>query len=169
VEAGGSGFIGEQPKILFEGHVFWAELIKAGIDPKMHVPGNDDILFPKWNRASYRGGLAEYARLERAKKINDTAALKSASWGLFQILGNNAEWLGYTNVQDFVSRMYLSEAEHLEAFGRFIARKKIYGQTLIEHLRAKNWASFAEGYNGAAYKTNGYDSKLKKAYERLTS
>lgn len=169
VEAGGSGFIGELPKILFEGHVFWSELSKAGVNPEAHRQGNEDILFPSWDRGSYRGGIAEHARLERAKRIHEAAALKSASWGLFQVLGNNAEWLGYPSVQDFVVHMAAREADHLEAFGRFIERKIVSGKPLIKHLRAQAWEPFALGYNGSSYKTNGYHLKLAKAYAGFTA
>jgi len=165
VEAGGTGFVGELPKILFEGHVFWDELGKVGLDPRRLQVGNEDILFPRWDRKSYRGGLAEHERLARAQRIHEEAALKSASWGLFQIMGNNAQWLGYRSVQDFVDRMRKNEAEHLDAFGAFIERKKLDGKPLVEHLRARDWESFAKGYNGAGYKVNGYHTKLKKAYE----
>ena len=34
VESGGNGFISDgKPKLLFEGHIFWNQLIKIGIDP----------------------------------------------------------------------------------------------------------------------------------------
>jgi len=113
VESGGSGFVGTKAKILFEGHVFWSELEAAGIDPRSRVAGNEDILFPKWNPKSYVGGLAEYARLERAIAIAEAPALRSASWGLFQILGLHAESLGFTNVRAFVDAMQSREAAHL--------------------------------------------------------
>ena len=87
VESGGSGFLKDgRPKILFEGHVFWRELRKAGLSPQKLVPGNEDILYMNWTKAHYVGGAGEYARLDKAIKIDREAALKSASWGLFQIM-----------------------------------------------------------------------------------
>jgi N-acetylmuramidase/Putative peptidoglycan binding domain len=169
VESGGFGFIGLKPKILFEGHVFWNELKAAGIDPRAHTQGNADILFEKYDKTSYKGGLAEYARLDRARKIAEAPALRSASWGLFQVMGNNAEWLGYPNVQALVAKIELSEADHLESFGRYIQKKKLKGQPLIELLRAHDWAGFALGYNGESYRTNRYDTKLAEAYERYAA
>ena len=65
VEAGGTGFQGERPKILFEGHVFYKQLKKHGIDPAQHAAGNEDILYPDWsasNRKYYK--MDQYARLK---------------------------------------------------------------------------------------------------------
>lgn len=169
VESGGIGFVGLKPKILFEGHVFWRNLKAAGIDPRAHVAGHEDILFEQYNPRSYVGGLAEYGRLDRARAIAEVPALKSASWGLFQVMGENAEWLKYGTVQNFVAAMENKEADHLESFGRFIQAKKFNGTPLIELLRARDWPAFAEGYNGPSYKKNRYDVKLAEAYERYAA
>lgn len=169
VESGGMGFIGTQPKILFEGHVFWAELKARGIDPRAHVAGHADILFPGWKPNSYVGGLAEYDRLARARAIHDEAALSAASWGLFQIMGGHALKLGYASVSDFVADMHLREATHLEAFGRFITVNRYQGKRLIDWLQAHQWATFARAYNGPGYAKNAYDQKLAQAYAKLSA
>jgi len=169
VESGGSGFVGLKAKILFEGHVFWAQLQKAGIDPRVAARGNEDIVFENWNPKSYAGGLAEHDRLERAKKIAEVPALRSASWGLFQILGLHAESLGFASVQAFVDAMTKSEADQLAAFGSFIKVNRLRGKTLADHLRAHDWASFAAGFNGPAYLKNAYDTKLAAAYEKYSA
>jgi peptidoglycan hydrolase-like protein with peptidoglycan-binding domain len=162
VEAGGAGFRGERPKILFEGHIFWKQLQQRGIDPGRHETGNEDILYPRWTdaiRKYYRGD--QYARLEKARTINEDAALESASWGLFQILGYHWKSLGYASIQEFVERMHKSEGEHLQAFARFLK-----ANDLVKYLKALDWAKFARGYNGPAYKQNKYDEKLAAAYEK---
>lgn len=162
VEAGGNGFFGARPKILFEGHIFWKRLKEHGIAPQEHRVGNEDILYPEWtseNRRYYKDD--QYARLEKAKKIDEGAALESASWGLFQIMGYHWELLGYETVKAFVKAMYVSEAEHLKAFARFLK-----ANNLVVHLKALDWAKFARAYNGPGYKQNRYDEKLAAAYER---
>lgn len=169
VEASGIGFVGVRPKILFEGHVFWKQLRAAGIDPARHVGGNADILFPDWTPRSYVGGLAEYDRLERAARIDRGAALRSASWGLFQILGYHAESLGFADVEAFADAMARSEAAHLDAFGRVIAANRYRGRSLLSLLRAKHWAAFAAGYNGPGYARNHYDVKLAAAYRKYSA
>jgi len=69
-----------KPVILFEGHIFWRQLKSRGIDPAKYQKDNEDILYPKWTKTHYRGGLKEYDRLERARAIHREAADSSASW-----------------------------------------------------------------------------------------
>ncbi len=57
--------------------------------------------------------------------------------------------------------MYENERKHLKAFGLFLKNNN-----LIEALQEKNWAKFAQGYNGLGYKQNKYDEKLAKAYQK---
>jgi hypothetical protein len=161
VESGGKGFLADgRPKILFEGHVFWRELEKAGKKPETLAPDHPDILFRHWTKEFYRGGAAEYERLGRAKLIDESCALRSASWGMFQILGNNHKAAGFDTVQAFVEAHKVSEREHLQAFCAFIR-----SQGMLDSLISRDWAAFAKKYNGAGYRANEYDTKLKSAYE----
>ncbi|GEN70414.1 N-acetylmuramidase domain-containing protein [Chryseobacterium lathyri] len=168
IESSGKGFlINNKPKILFEGHVFWSELKKRGIDPTSYYNSDSqNVLYPKWTRAYYQGGVKEYDRLNEAISLGGNpnfkeAALSSASWGSFQIMGYHAKNLGYSNVDNFVSKMELNEGEHLRAFGKFLEKNNC-----LVHLRNKNWAGFAKLYNGAGYRENKYDEKLAKAYAK---
>lgn len=161
VESSGKGFLKDgRPKILFEGHVFWRQLKASGQDPEGHAAQNPDILYPRWTKIHYQGGKGEYDRLERAQLIHESAALSSASWGMFQVMGYHYKNLDYASVQEFVEKQSASEYEHLEAFGRFVRHFK-----LIDALRNKEWAVFARGYNGKGYKKNQYDVKLEKYYQ----
>lgn len=162
VEAAGSGFIDdEHPKILFEAHIFWRRLRAHGFQPADIMPGNEDILRPDWDHSLYKGGLAEYDRLEKASKIHLSSALESCSWGLFQVMGFHWKALGYESAREFTNKMYESEREHLFAFLRFV---KFNG--LMNALQQKDWQEFARGYNGPGYAQNHYDTKLQKAYEK---
>jgi hypothetical protein len=165
VEAGGAGFLGLRPKILFEGHVFWRLLKDGGRDPAALAAGNEDILYQKWTSEHYRGGLAEYDRLQRATKLDSVAALKSASWGLFQIMGNNHVAAGFSSVDDFVEAMNRSEAAHLDAFAAFLGATRYEGTSLRNLLAARDWTTFARAYNGPGYKKNKYDEKLRVGYD----
>jgi len=170
VESSGKGFLmNGKPKILFEGHVFWQQLQKKGLNPQTLLNAqNKNVLYPKWTKIYYQGGAQEYDRLNEAIGISSNAAVKeaalaSASWGSFQIMGYHALSLGYKSVQEFVDKMYVHEREHLAAFGKFLEINKI-----LPYLRNKNWAKVAEKYNGAGYRTNKYDEKLRKAYEKYS-
>ncbi len=170
VESSGKGFLlNRKPKILFEGHVFWQQLLKRGIKAERILTSkNRNVLYPKWTKSFYQGGAKEYDRLNQAINIGSNpkikeAALASASWGSFQIMGYHAISLGFSSVQDFVDKMYLHESEHLKAFGKFLEVNNI-----MKDLRNKNWAKVAEKYNGKSYKLNKYDQKLAKAYEKYS-
>lgn len=159
VESVGSGFLPSgRPKILFERHIFYKQLKLAGIDPTPYLTSQPDIV--NTTPGGYKGGEAEWDRMERAKKIDPRAAYKSASWGLFQVMGNNFATLNYTSIDDFVNRMGTSEDEHLEAFVRFVKATP----KLMTALQKHDWPTFAYYYNGPNYKVNKYDTKLASAY-----
>jgi hypothetical protein len=163
VESNGNGFLATgEPVILFEPHVFWKELRKRNIDPAQHTTGNEDILYPQWGTKPYGPVRKQHQRLERAAKINRDAALSSASWGRFQIMGYNYKLCGYNSLQNFINDMYKDETKHLLAFTHYI--KNTF---LDDELRNHDWAGFARGYNGPMYTKNQYHIKLKKAYENL--
>jgi peptidoglycan hydrolase-like protein with peptidoglycan-binding domain len=163
VESGGNGYLPDgRPKILFEGHVFWNQLKKAGKNPEQFVKGNEDILYPKWDKSKYKGGAAEYPRLEKAMKIDRLAALKSASWGEYQIMGFNHAAAGYSDVESFVEAIKQKGNSNINALLGFL---KTTGLLKYVQGTSKNWAAFAKGYNGPGYAQNKYDTKLAAAYE----
>lgn len=163
VETGNKGgFLAPgKPAILFEGHIFWNQLSKRGIDPAKLQKGNEDILYPKWTKTHYKGGIGEYARLEQARAIHCEAADSSASWGLAQIMGFNYSVCGCKDVDEFVRLMSENEGRQLELFVRFIK-----GNKWDKYLQNLDWKEFARHYNGPAYGQNQYDTKLAAAYEK---
>ena len=165
VETGNKGgFINntDKPVILFEGHIFWKQLKQRNIDPTKYASTSiySDIVYPKWTKQYYKGGIKEWDRLNRAICINKEAALESASWGLAQIMGFNYKMCGCKDVNEFVSKMKESEGAQLELFVRFIKSNK-----MDSYLRNKDWKGFACHYNGSGYAQNKYDEKLAKAYK----
>lgn len=166
VESNGSGFFAAgKPSILFEGHIFWKQLKEVGIDPTRVVRGNEDILYPEWTKKYYKGGLAEYDRLGRAKAINETAALKSASWGMLQIMGFNYKACGCNSVQEMVKLMSESSDNQILLGTKFICSNSEMKNALIN----KDWTAFAKKYNGPKYYENKYDERLEMEYIRLIS
>lgn len=164
VESSGSGFQkdGKTPRILFEPHIFWKELRKRGISPEAHVKGNEDILYPKWGTKPYGPrGTYQHERLQRAANINRPAALCSASWGAFQILGQNWGLCYCKDLQAFMNKIY-NEGEdgHLELFTNYIKATH-----LDDELRGHDWKGFARGYNGPLFYVQGYDVKMGRAYD----
>lgn len=165
VEAPRGGFVGKEPTILFEAHVF------SRLTGGKYNQTNPDISSAKWNRALYSGSNAgEHARLAKAAALNRAAALMSASWGRFQILGENFGGCGFDTLQEFINAMYKDEQAHLDAFVEYIKRDKrrheVTNLTMEQALRKGDWASFARLYNGPGYAEHKYDVKLAAAVKK---
>ncbi|GHD42625.1 hypothetical protein GCM10017083_07850 [Thalassobaculum fulvum] len=158
VESGGrSGFLPDKrPKILFESR--WFHKLTGGRYDASH----GGISTPTWVR-NYRGGAAEYQRLNEAIALDREAALKSTSWGMFQILGVNFAVAGFGDVQAYVTAQLVSEGAHLDAFAGFVTANR-----LDDELRDRRWSDFARGYNGPGYRQNRYDEKMADAYARYS-
>ena len=159
VETSGGGFFKDgSPKILFEAHWF------SRYTDHQYDASHPGISSRKWNRDLYVGGTGEYKRLEKAKALNEGAALMSASWGLGQIMGGNFQAAGYSNVQAFVKDMYESEGKQLLTMVNFIQSNK--ADTALKTL---NWEEFAEIYNGGGFRANKYHIKLATAYQHYSA
>lgn len=155
VESSGGGFDPEGfPKTLFEGHWF-SRYTKGKFDAT-----NPTISYPKWTKQFYgKTWQTEKARLNTAISLDRTSALMSASWGMFQVMGFNFGVCGFTNVQDFVTKMCEGEGGQLECFASYVLRNG-----LDKKLKTLDWDGFAYGYNGPEYKKNDYGNKLMRAY-----
>ena len=163
VETGGSGFdAAGRPKALFERHYFYKFL--ASQPDKQSAAVKAGLAYPKWGEKPYpKGSDAVYAEIEAACEIDLDAALRSVSWGLGQIMGNNHKMVGFDTAEDMVKDAMESEVNQLRQMAAFI---KAAG--LLDELQAKNWAGFAKGYNGPSYATNQYDAKLAAAYNKYS-
>ena len=162
VESNGRGFLPNgKPKILFEGHIFYRLLAQSVNTASLNqlCKQYPNIVYPTWNRSKYFGGDREYIRLANALSINHAAALKSASWGMFQIMGMNYAQCGCKDIDEFVGKMKSSEEDQLMLTIRFLKNNH-----LCSALNTHNWASFARSYNGPSYAANKYDIKLAQAY-----
>lgn len=166
VESAGAGFLGNgKVKVLFEGHIFW-KYTKG-----RYESSHPSLCYKKWTRAHYvRGanadirGAGERERLNQAMLLNRTAALMSASYGMFQIMGFNFALCGYTSVDLFYDAMCYSADRQLDAFCEYVR-----SVSLADELRDRRWADFARKYNGPEYRKNLYDLKLARAYDRYNA
>ena len=152
IEARGRGFLRARdlPVILFEGHVFYRET--NGAHPQ------SDINYRRWTKQHYKGGIGEYDRLHRAYQLDRKAALRSASYGLWQIMGFNHEAAGYSTVEGFVNAMGIDEATQLDAGVSFI----LSNPRMAEAFRSES-EQFFRLYNGRSYKKNAYDTRFFRA------
>ncbi|MDA8140070.1 MAG: N-acetylmuramidase domain-containing protein [Desulfobacteraceae bacterium] len=175
VESGKTAFDSKnRPTILYERHVFHKFTEPEGkydqSDPDLSnkltykLPSEENKkLVSEGVLNSYDLYGDSYQRLAKAYALDKVAALKSCSWGKFQIMGYNHEICGHSSINDFIKAMCTSEKEHLKAFINFVRSDK----NLTKAAQEKDWAAFALRYNGRGYKKNMYDEKLKGAYEKF--
>jgi hypothetical protein len=156
VETAGCGFLADRrPQILFERHIF-----------HRLTGGRFDAVCPEIS-APVRGGYGkcgahQYRRLETAMALDADAALRSASWGMGQTMGFNAQLVGYESVREMVEAFADCEHAQLIAIARFCKKRG-----LDDELRTRDWTAFAHAYNGPSFAANNYDGKLRAAYRRL--
>jgi hypothetical protein len=113
----GFGFrVDRRPQILFERHIF-CKRTEGCFDGEA-----PDISGP----AGGYGSLAEqYIKLEKAialcakAKLGIEPALKSASWGMGQVMRFNHEAAGFTSAASMARAMVRGEDEQLAAMARF--------------------------------------------------
>lgn len=156
VEAAGDAFIDGRPTILFEPHRF------SRSTGHRFDRSHPRLSSRTWNRALYpRSQDGRWQQLLDAVALDVDAGFMSASYGAFQILGENYAVCGAYDPWAFAWRQAQTEGDQLEAFVRFVE-----GRGLKAALQRGDWAGFARGYNGTAYRENRYDEKLANAYAK---
>jgi N-acetylmuramidase-like protein len=146
-----------RPVILFERHLFSRKTNRAFDTSHPNVSNPTPGGYP-------RAQADRWTQLAEAYALNPDAALQSASYGRFQVLGQNYPTLGMDNVRTYVSKLATSESDQLEAFEGYVKFNKLEAA-----LKAKDWAKFAGGYNGPGYAANQYDQKMAAAYNQMKS
>jgi len=171
VESSGSGFLptGELV-ILFEPHIFWRRLAKLGADPATILqahPAAADILYPHYKGHDGEHPSQQWDRLRKAANLPYgpamRAAYEAASYGKFQVLGENHKSCCYGSIFEMVHAYEQGESYQLQGF---VALVKDFG--LDEALAREDWATYAAGYNGPGYKANHYDTKMAAAFKKFS-
>lgn len=157
VESRGEGFGPDgRPIILFEPHVF-SRLTQHRFDST-----HGGVSYKKWGSKPYpKDQKARWDQLLYAAKLDRDAAYQAASWGAPQIMGFNYALCAFSTVHEFVAAMSKSERDQLFVFVQFVS-----ASGLADELREHRWDDFARRYNGPAYATHGYHTKLAAAHGR---
>lgn len=158
VEGGGSSFDNKgRPIILFEPHIFHQ---RTG---GRFSPSN--FSYKVWRTRPYpKSYNGRWAQLAEAAKHDMNAALESASWGMFQVMGFHWKHLGYKSALDFALSTVKSEGGQLDAVVAFIEANKL--QSNLKKCRKNDPQScvdFVRAYNGSGYEKNKYHIKFAKA------
>ncbi|WP_217699778.1 N-acetylmuramidase family protein, partial [Luteibacter sp. 22Crub2.1] len=156
------------PTILYERHIF--HKLTGGsydrIDPEIsdaarYVKQLADGEHESPKRMRYGPSSGQYARLMRAYALAPDAALMSASWGRFQLMGFNHLACGHDAVTAFVGALSRSESSHLRAAVSFMKQNPL----LLDAIRRKDWVAIARQYNGRYY--DDYDVRMSRAYDAI--
>ncbi|WP_034948182.1 N-acetylmuramidase domain-containing protein [Erwinia oleae] len=143
----------DRPTILFEKHYF------SRLTQKKYDASHPTISGPA--TMDYGTFSSQYKKLYAAMELDKLAAYKSASWGAFQIMGENYSSSGYSDIISFVKGMETIGGQ-LFAFVNHVKNTPV----LLHSLQSKNWSAFARYYNGPGYKKNKYDAKMGRNYEK---
>ncbi|MFN3614995.1 MAG: N-acetylmuramidase domain-containing protein [Rubrimonas sp.] len=160
VESGGQALadVGGRPMplILYEFHVFHRQLRPAA-RPAAVAAG---LAAPRWGMLPYpRTQRERYALLERARLIDSEAAYAACSWGVGQVLGENARWLDYESAEALAQEAMSGVAGQVRLMMRFIERRGLRGA-----LASRDWTAFAHGYNGPLHYRHDYAGRMAAAY-----
>lgn len=171
VECSGDGFNEDGSlKIQFEPLWFARYLKQFGIPYQMEVisiNGRDEYNISA-KSIKFSNGIEtqsqEYEAFNKACLIHKEAAMLSTSFGMGQIMGFNHKAAGYATAEHMVIDFKNSEMFHVIGMVRFMRANK----NLWAAFKSKNWDRVAFYYNGAAYKSMKYDTKLAAEYQNLT-
>lgn len=166
VESAGKSMDGIYPCLLFERHVFYRELKKAGKAAALSNAVNLGLANSSWQpKTQYKdqgSGAKRAALFERAKVIDEECAIRSCSWGVGQTMGFLYAELHFKSAVQMLAYMMAGGVPaQVECMVREIENKK-----LTAKLNNHQWASFAKVYNGPGYAQNRYDTKMAAAYGR---
>jgi hypothetical protein len=155
VESGGSGMGPDGRMIIrFENHLFWTFWGKT--NPAGY---NQHFVFDQntsWKGHQYRpqpngpwldvhqNQNSEWAAFNFASTIDASAAKKSISMGLVQIMGFNNRAIGYASPDAMFAAFAADEKFQLLGFFNFVKND----QRQIDTLRNRDFAGFARIYNG---------------------
>lgn len=161
VESGGKAYTtvdGKRlPLILFEYHVFYRVLPPHLRDEAVRR----NLARKRWGDLPYKKSQsARYAQLERAREIDDDAAYAACSWGVGQVLGENAAWLGYPSAKALAEEAMGSVAGQVRVMVRFIQKAG-----LMDELQRHDWRGFARRYNGPG-QVDKYSALMARAYAK---
>ncbi|TFY94543.1 DUF3380 domain-containing protein [Pseudomonas nabeulensis] len=163
VESGGRSGFGpaKLPVIAFEGHLFrkYTKHIYDQAHPLLSYPYKKKA-GPQW-QTNNKDQTKAWETMATAFALDQEAALKSASWGMFQIMGFNFASCGYKTVFEFSAALKVNAGNQLKAFLGFCSKSP----ALMKAMKAKDFTGMARNYNGEDY--GNYDVLMQKAYEKL--
>lgn len=176
-ESSGGGFMdydGEKvAKILYERHYMYNNLVEVKGESFANEQMNKNnylvnsvsgkYVYNSKGEKEANENIASREKLSLSRKIDENSALKSCSWGAFQIMGQFYSRL-YESPQDLEKAQDMCELQQIAYFKAYLLRERI---PALKALRKKNWEEFTFYYNGKDWERNNshYPVNMKKYYE----
>jgi hypothetical protein len=177
IESSGTGMTSLGPVIRFENHVFfnhWGETNVAEFDDHFRPrSGSSDHMWRRSTSDAFQTVHvgeqgSEWEVYEFARSLDPSAAVKSISMGLAQIMGFNFARIGYESAEQMLAAFSVPSTgvgAQIVGFFDFVETAD-----LTAAIRAHDWDRFAIVYNGApegSEKMRDYSGKMKAAYDQL--
>jgi hypothetical protein len=157
IESSGKPFIDGRPTILFEPHRF------SKATGHRFDASHPKVSYPNWDAKRYPGSqTGRYDQLTEAVCLDPLAGFASASYGGFQIMGENFARCGARDAMAFAWQESQSVCDQLHHFVLFIQSDA----ALHSALARADWVGVAKRYNGSAYYLNKYDVRLAQAVRK---
>lgn len=147
------------PLILFEPHLIY-RLTDGAVRDRLVAEG---LASKRWDKTLYpKSQEARWQQVRRAAEIAGAVAYEAVSYGIGQVLGQHWRSLGFESLQAFLDRMFAGAEGQIDIMLRYIERND-----LLDELREGRWPAFFRGYNGPAWRKNGYGIEIGKALRKF--
>ncbi len=155
-----------QATILFERHKMWEYLEKDLNKTKKQLEDlqKEDPSIVNLYSGGYGKYSEQYAKLEKAKKIDYATAVKACSWGKFQVMGFNYD-VAFSSPQALESAVNLCEVQQFYLFVGYLENTG----GMITAMKNKKWEVIAAKYNGGKWreKNPNYATNIEKFYNEF--
>lgn len=154
-----------RPLILPEKHVFHRNLPKN----RRALALKKGLASTRWTRANYKGlggGRSLISQnnrwdlLKKMEEFHERAGPTAASYGIFQVLGENWKSLGFSSPKAFQESQFTLEGQVSAAFTYLKVNK------ILDDLIAWDVHKVCRVWNGPAYRKNNYHIKMINARNR---
>ncbi|RAV30766.1 N-acetylmuramidase domain-containing protein [Sinomicrobium soli] len=156
----------EQATILFERHKMWKYLKEdlGKTDEELKKLKDQYPNIVNNNSGGYGSYADQYEKLRIAKGIDYTSALKSCSWGKFQVMGFNYD-VAFETPEKMEKAVNTCEVQQFKFFIGYLENTN----GLIQAMKDKDWEKIAEKYNGSSWQTFNpeYADNLKDYYDEF--
>jgi len=161
VEAAGAGYDkAGMPKILYERHRF--HRFTAGrFSPAPFSQSKSGGYTDDANRDGIKDSWDRLCEAIATGEVDN--AFQACSWGLFQVMGEWWDELGYPSPYAMAWTCAQSEGDQLEVFIRYVEHFRLQDELRDLTSNPATCRPFAAAYNGPAYREGNYDVKLAQA------